>query len=53
MKQWRDRITGIRLFDDEGDYLVNYSINEIEGDWSDAKQIPHGQSIIGLMVHEL
>ena len=49
MRLDQDNLTGIRVIDDEGKYLLDYSWED-EGDWTE-QWIPDGQSIIGLMVN--
>ena len=36
-KQWKDNLTGLRMFDEDGEMLVDYTWQEAEasGDWSD------------------
>ena len=54
MKRWNDLLTGLRLFDEDGKLLVDYTWQSTRptGEWSDVQKIPKGQSIIGLMVNE-
>jgi hypothetical protein len=35
MKTWKDNLTGLRLFDEEGDYIVDYTWqpHEETGTW--------------------
>ena len=54
VKQWKDNLSGIRMVDDKGEYIVDYTWQEHfeTGEWSDMQTIPAGQSIIGLVVNE-
>ena len=53
MKRWNDFLTGLRLFDEDGNYLVDYTWQRSNptGKWSDVQSVPKGQSIIGLMIN--
>lgn len=44
MKRWRDTLSGLRLLDEDGDYIVDYTWQPTEesGAWGDVQQIPKG-----------
>ena len=54
MKSWEDDLTGLRMIDEEGNYIVDYTWqpHEETGSWSETKHILAGQSIIGLVVNK-
>ena len=46
-------MTGLRFFNDEGDIIFDYEINDGKlGEWAQPLQVPEGQEIIGLMVNK-
>ena len=54
MKTWNDNLTGLRLVDEEGDYIVDYTWQPREetGTWQETQWIPQGQTIVGLTVNQ-
>ena len=54
MKIFRDELTGIRMFDAEGNYVIDYTWQDHEesGKWAQEQKIGSGRSIVGLAVNE-
>ena len=53
VEQYRDHLTGLRLFNDNGDIILDYELNDGKlGEWAQPLKVPEGQEIIGLMVNQ-